>query len=120
MDDKPGVEATTLADDDLNTTAPQSQPTPWRMPEPVFRKTSGKLPEGFERNYGGAVADAPEASSDGDSRVSSSADDNPSNSYVEPTPKSSILKILLVVLGLAAMTAFLVVFLTVVYFFFLR
>jgi len=101
-------------DDDINTTAPQDKPAAatWTMPEPVFRKTSGRLPKDFEKRSDetGAV------------KINSEPDESSNSvaSYSEPTPKSHTLKIVVVVLALAAMIAFLVVFLTVIYFFFLR
>lgn len=99
-------------DDDINTTAPQDKPGTWKMPEPVFRKTSGRLPKAFENRVDevGAVqiASEPDESS------------NSVASYSEPKPKSHTLKIVVVALALAAMIAFLIVFLTVLYFFFLR
>jgi len=96
-------------DDDIDTTAPQDKPAVWRMPAPVFRKTSGRLPKDFERHIGevNVVAEPDESS-------------NAVASYSEPKPKSHALKLVVLGLALAAMTAFLIVFLTVVYFFFLR
>ena len=41
-------------------------------------------------------------------------------SYSEPKPKSHTLKIVVLALAVAAMIAFLIVFLSVIYFFFLR
>src|SRR5688572_21095424 len=102
-----------VIDDDVNTTAPQSSPVAWRMPEPVFRQTSGKLPQGFEKNY--AAEDSPDPDP-----PAADMSVGMSDSIAEPRPGSSILKIILVILGLTAMIAFIVVFLTVVYFFFLR
>ena len=97
-------------DEDINTTAPQDKPAAWRMPEPVFRKTSGRLPKNFENRVDerGAVQIAPEAETEA------------ALSTPEPTPKSPVLKIILVALAIAAMIAFLIVFLTVVYFLFFR
>lgn len=43
---------------EITTEEPVSVPEPpkkWRMPEPVFRQTSGYLPQGFERRYPGAM-----------------------------------------------------------------
>lgn len=98
-------------DEDLNTTAPNPEPDAWKMPEPVFRRTSGKLPQGYEKEvmaFSAAETSVPPSST-------------PVTSP-EPVikPKSSGLKLMLVLLGIAAMVAFLVVFLTVVYFLFLR
>jgi hypothetical protein len=99
-------------DDDINTTAPQDSPVTWKMPAPVFRKTSGRLPKDFEKRSGevGAVKIITEPSESADAV----------SSYSDPKAKSHALKIVVVVLALAAMIAFLIVFLTVVYFFFLR
>ena len=105
-------------DEDLNTTAP-NPPLKWQMPAPVFRKTSGKLPQGFEKEFEKAKAEravsAPEPAKEVAPEISETE-----TSVTEPTPKSSTVKLVLVVLGLAAMIGFLIVFLTVVYFFFLR
>jgi hypothetical protein len=103
----------TVEDDDLNTTAPNPEPEVWKMPEPVFQCTSGKLPQGYEKEvmaFSSAEASVPPSSS------------APVPAAPEPVikPKSSALKLMLVLLGIGAMVAFLVVFLTVVYFLFLR
>lgn len=111
-------------DDDLNTTAPNPPHEEWQMPEPVFRKTSGKLPQGFEKEFGNKRSDpddlGPQVST-GDvlqtAAGETSAADVPG---AEPKPKSSTVKLVLVLLGLAAMIGFLIVFLTVVYIFLLR
>ncbi len=75
----------------------------------MFRQTSGKLPKGFEKNV----------------EISNSQADPgmvQAETYATPEPKPSnpTIKIVLVVLGLLAMIAFIVVFLTVLYFFFWR
>lgn len=91
-------------DDEINTTAPQDKPATWKMPAPVFRKTSGRLPKDFEKRTNDVkITEAPEGFSSSDAE-----------------PKSPILKIVVVALAILAMIAFLLVFLTVVYFFFLR
>lgn len=95
-------------DEDINTTAPQEKPpSAWSMPEPVFRRTSGKLPGGFEKNY--SVAEVDESSAD-----------SVETSETEPKPKSPTLKIVILAIAILAMIAFLIVFLTVIYFMFLR
>ena len=101
-------EAQTLADDELDTTAPQSKSAVWKMPEPVFRKTSGRLPSAFVRDIAGAPSETAPAPTPAEQNA------------VDPKPKNPTLKVIVVLLGLAAMIAFLIVFLTVVYFFFLR
>jgi hypothetical protein len=111
-------ENTTIPDDDLNTTAPQSKPDVWKMPEPVFRKTSGKLPQGVLSEVG-----TDETSEDPVPPAQETPDPPSAVAPISPpvvAPKSSAVKMILVLLGLAAMTAFLIVFLTVFYFFFLR
>ncbi|PYT01305.1 MAG: hypothetical protein DMF63_00175 [Acidobacteria bacterium] len=96
-------------DDDINTTAPQDKPVVWKMPAPVFRKTSGRLPKAFEKHVAEVdVVSEPDESS------------NSVASYSEPKPKSHTLKIVVLALAVAAMIAFLIVFLSVIYFFFLR
>lgn len=101
-------------EDDLNTTVPNVQiESAWKMPEPVFRKTSGKLPQGYERDVmtlAGETAD-PAVAPVPPTTVSSSS---------EIKPEGSTAKLMLVILGLGAMIAFLIVFLTVIYFYFLR
>ena len=107
-------------DDDLNTTAPQSKPEEWKMPEPVFRRTSGKLPGAFEREVAKASAESETTPSD---EPDVTQDEIPQGySELEPAagPKNSVVKLILVLLGLAAMVGFLIVFLTVIYFLFLR
>lgn len=102
----------TIEEDDLNTTAPNPEPEAWKMPEPVFQRTSGKLPQGYEKEVMAFSA----------AETSVSPSSAPVATTPEPVikPKSSALKLMLVLLGIAAMVAFLVVFLTVVYFLFLR
>jgi len=108
-----------IDDDDLDTTAPNPEPAAWTMPEPVFRKTSGRSAEAFE-SLAPPVPSSAEGSSQND--ASGNASDAPiaPPPYVEPKPKSPALKIALIVLGLAAMIAFIAVFLTIIYFMFLR
>jgi hypothetical protein len=96
-------------DDDINTTMPQPKPEVWKMPEPVFRRTSGRLP----KDYPGQVETATVEVDEVPSTISSFT-------APEPKPKSPVLKIIVVGLALAAMIAFLIVFLTIVYFFFMR
>ncbi len=120
MDDKEKIDAGTI-EDDLDTTAPNSaKPDGWQMPEPVFRQTSGRLPGGFEKNYGVAVEDSAEALPVDDPTSTDAVSAYTSNPDVEATQKGSVVKLVLVLLGLGAMIAFIVVFLTILYFFFLR
>jgi len=117
MDDKPNTETNTLHDEDLNTTAPNPQPSVWQMPEPVFRRTSGKLAQDFEKNYAPAAEAAPPVDP---MAPSVSVDDPNPTPHIEPKPSNPTVKMVLVLLGIVAMIAFIAVFLTVVYFFFLR
>ncbi len=113
MDDNANGVVQAVDEEDLNTTAP-NPPDEWRMPDPVFRKTSGRLPQGFEKELENAraehAASPPERPSPATLDIS----------QPEPKPKNPTVKLILVLLGLAAMIAFIAVFLTLVYFFILR
>ena len=113
MDDKVNGVVQAEDEEELSTTAPNPRPEVWEMPEPVFRKTSGRLPKNFEReNFTEPVTQE-------SSKPASSSSVDPAP-QPEPTPKSPTLKIVLVVLGLVGMVAFIAIFLSVVYFMFLR
>ena len=116
MDEKDSNVAQTT-DDELNTTAPQSEREVWKMPEPVFRRTSGKLPRGFAKTVD---AGDPELLPEEREYPTIDTQNDGVTAYSEPKPKNPALKIILVLLGLGAMIAFIVVFLTVLYFFFWR
>jgi hypothetical protein len=109
-----------VTEDDLNTTAPNPQPDVWKMPEPVFRRTSGRLPQSFEKNYGSPSEDSGAAAADIDPPAANAENAELSTAHLEPKPKHPTVKIILVLLGLAAMVGFIVVFLTVLYFYFFR
>ena len=55
MSDEPLNQSPTLPEEDVNTTPPNpaqgSERAGWSMPDPVFRKTSGYLPQGYEKNF---------------------------------------------------------------------
>lgn len=105
----------TIGDDDLDTTAPQSESEIWKMPEPVFRRTSGKLAKGYAENVAETMG------SSGDVQAHSSPEMTPPViATSDPAPNNPVVKIVLVALALGAMIAFIVVLLTVVYFFLLR
>lgn len=106
------------ADDDLDTTAPQSKPDAWKMPEPVFRRTSGRPPRGFEETFGATISSDPEPSNT--DTLKQPTADVPDTSDAGPETKNPTVKLVLVLLGLAAMVGFISVFLTVLYFFLFR
>lgn len=115
MDDKVNGVAPAVDDEDLNTTAP-NPPNEWQMPKPVFRKTSGRLPQGFEKELENARAEhAASVAEEGTAEPTS-----PEFSRTDLTGKPSAVKLTLVLLALAAMIAFIAIFLTVIYFFFWR
>ena len=64
-------------EEDVNTTPPNPQMTAgkgaWTMPEPVFRKTSGYLPQGYEKRFS-------------QDEIRSTADDNDSTAEM-PAPE---------------------------------
>ena len=66
-------------EEDVNTTPPNPQMSDgkggWTMPEPVFRKTSGYLPQGYEKRFS-------------QDDIRSSADDNDSTAEM-PAPELS-------------------------------
>ena len=113
MNDRANGAVQAAEDDELSTTAPNPKSDTWKMPEPVFRKTSGRLPKPFEPKPAGAVVSTPETSPD--LLIPGAPVLAP-----DPGPKSPVLKIFIVVLALAAMIAFIAIFLTAVYFLFLR
>ncbi|MGH9946332.1 MAG: hypothetical protein ACRD6X_03960 [Pyrinomonadaceae bacterium] len=56
MSDEPeNIQPANNVEEDFNTTPPNppanAAGSAWSMPEPVFRKTSGYLPQGFEKKY---------------------------------------------------------------------
>lgn len=142
-------------DEDLNTTPPNPTPAPvtpplgeadppaagkWTMPAPVFRKTSGYLPQGYERSVAGSedptVAPNPHTVRDDEFQASS----DPATAVVEPQPdlaeviipepetfsETSVAKtsssngIVWTILGILFIIGFIAVFLAVIYLFFLR
>ena len=105
-----------VTEDDLTTTAPNIKADAWSMPAPVFRKTSGRLPESFVKHT--PVIPPSEISETPD--TSEAPNLLTPNPPVEAGPKSPTLKIVVVALAVAAMVAFIALFLTVVYFMFLR
>jgi hypothetical protein len=128
-------------EEDVNTTPPNPQivdgTAGWKMPEPVFRKTSGYLPQGYEKRFS-------------QDEIRTSADDNDStaempvpelDSNVEPQPelgehadetfaaetaavapapkKSSAARLFFVIFGLLLALGLIVVAVAAVYLFYL-
>lgn len=133
------IPQTAPPEDDVNTTPPNppvkdGKGGGWSMPEPVFRKTSGYLPQGFEKKF--VLADL--KSSREDSTAEMPAPNLSSN--IEPQPdihdtldegvgaatpapatapkKGSGAKIVFAVLGILIAMALVVVFIAVIYFLF--
>ena len=102
-------------EEELSTTAPNPPDSAWKMPEPVFRKTSGRLPQGFEKEVENVTKERAAKLTEVEPPSPSPPADAPS----EPKPNNPTLKLVLVVLGIAGMIGFIAVFLTVVYFFFI-
>ena len=109
-------------DPDQVTTASSPRPDVWKMPDPVFRRTSGRLPQGYEKELANARAEAAaEQHTTPDQPPSAAVIPTTSeNPNPQPATDRSAVKLILVLLGIAAMIAFIAVFITVVYFFFLR
>jgi hypothetical protein len=128
-------------EEDVNTTPPNppakdGNSGSWTMPEPVFRKTSGYLPQGFEKRY--SQDEIKSSTDDYDSTAEMptpelAADIEPqpeipdlleegsamSQSPVAVPRKSSAAKVIFTILGLLLALALVVVFIAVVYYFFL-
>jgi len=116
-----------------NVEVPVATPAQWVMPTPVFRESSGYLPQGFEKLYGQsdgsaatavAAAVAVETPSADEVEVQPQPDVSEEVIYAEPEPpapvktRSTTMRIILLVLGLLAMAAVIVAFLAVIYFLF--
>ncbi len=154
MNDDKDSSQTAQNDEDLNTTPPNPTPAPvtpepvegeptvagkWEMPKPVFRKTSGYLPQGYEKLIAGSE----------DPTVSPNPEELPTEGFeessnaapaVEPQPdlaeviipepevmsEASVAKtrssngIVWTILGILFIVGFIAVFLAVIYWFFLR
>lgn len=121
---------------------PSGSPAKWEMPKPVFRKTSGYLPQGFEKQFAAGREDGatgpPVAVSASTAPAASPAPaaatlDIEEQPYIseqfgpdeiapppaQPAPKSSAGRIVLIVAGFLALLTFVAVFLAVVYYLFL-
>lgn len=130
-------------EEDVNTTPPNPQTvndkSGWSMPKPVFRKTSGYLPQGFEKRF--SQDELKTSQDDSDSTTEMAAPDL--DAEIEPQPdisetpnvafdsdqtaaaaaparaKGSALKVVFVVLGLIFAAALAVVAVVAVYLFYL-
>lgn len=117
-----------------------SPPGQWIMPKPVFRQSSGRLPQGFEKQFGqlngldggqstagtaAAVALAVEPPPTQLADVAPQPDVAEEVIYAGPEPappektRSRAMRITLIVLGVLAIVSFVAIFLAVVYFLFL-
>ena len=123
-----------------HTTAPPDPvPAPpsggWKMPEPKFQQSSGYLPQGYIEKLGlgvnpqaGAAAPAmapqaelPEVEPQPDISESPNME-AVATAPVQPAKKqrSTGARVMMILLGLLAMAAFIAIFLTVIYYLFLR
>lgn len=155
MNDDKDSSQTAQNDEDLNTTPPNPTPVPttpppaeggtaaagkWQMPKPVFRKTSGYLPQGYEKLAVGSedptIAPNPQVLPNDGAEPSY----EPSSAIVEPQPdlaeviipepetfsEAAAAKppssngIVWTILGILFIIGFIAVFLAVIYLFFLR
>ena len=132
-----------IPDADMDTTPPNpasadSPPPPapgkqWEMPKPVFRRSSGRLPQSF---VAGAVPAAPPGDPQNDGSAAPSAE---TSAYVEPQPdiseeivvetapqtlddppkRSAAVRAFLLIGVLLVIAGFVAIFLSVIYFLFL-
>ena len=111
----------------------------WQMPDPVYRQTSGYLPQGFEKQFpqgnAAGVPPAPPAASSAGPQASAAAAPaavvepqpdlieilaaEPPVAPVTARPSRSPLGIVLLIIGLIVMAAVVLGFLLVVYYLFL-
>jgi len=123
-------------EEDVNTTPPNPPPKKaagdgWQMPEPVFRSTSGYLPQGFEKkfpHYGtddetptAPAPQAPDIEVEPQPEIAETAESPSDISPNEPPTikKGGAGRIILVLLGLFVAFGLVVAFIAVVYFLFL-
>jgi len=129
------------SEEDVNTTPPNPPAKDgnsggWSMPEPVFRKSSGYLPQGFEKRYSQdeIKSSADERDSTGELRapeITGEIEPQPeipdiieagpaiNQSTVVSPKKGSVAKVIFTILGLLLALALVVVFIAVVYYLFL-
>ena len=125
----------TPSEDDVNTTPPnppaKDTKTGWSMPEPVFRKTSGYLPQGFTDKFdqtpvplkngdSESTAEMPAPEIGPQPEIDSSETPKVSAASVQTAPKkSSTAKVVFMVLGVIFALGLVALFIAVVYFLFL-
>lgn len=121
------------SEDDVNTTPPnppaKEVKSGWSMPEPVFRKTSGYLPQGYADKFdqtpvpsgdSESTAEMPAPEIGPQPEIDSSESPNVSNAAVRTAPKkSSAAKVVFWVLGVVFALGLVALFIAVVYFLFL-
>ena len=122
------------SEDDVNTTPPNppakdTKTTGWSMPEPVFRKTSGYLPQGYADKFdqtpvpkgdSESTAEMPAPEIGPQPEIESSETPNVSTAAVRTAPKkSSAAKVVFMVLGVIFALGLVALFIAVVYFLFL-
>jgi hypothetical protein len=124
-----------FVEEDVNTTPPNPS-SGWKMPEPVFRKTSGYLPQGFEKKFpqepaSMGTADDPspvstpppedpipvEPQPDIAEQVDFVSDEEIATSTTEPK-KGSFGRIILIIFGLLVALGLILIFFAVVYYLF--
>ena len=99
----------------------------WTMPEPVFRQTSGYLPQGFEKRFPGtSTEEATPAGDAPESQVPEASDIRPqpdiSEEFARPPiaadsveVKRPAVRVTFIVLAVIVMLAFAAIFLTAIY-----
>lgn len=140
MSDEPLNQPQPVPDEEMNTTPPnppQSGATgAWSMPEPVFKQTSGYLPQGYEKNFP-QVEPEPVATADDSiepAMVAAFAEEDiePQPDITEapdlpvavagtpqPPKNGGAMKVIFTLFGLLVALAIIIVFIAVIYSFFL-
>jgi hypothetical protein len=133
------TEPATSDEDELSTTPPNpaletDEDTGWKMPKPVFRKTSGYLPQGFAKNSSKAEIEenADDLPSEASAETPSGAVDvepqpdlhesdpgfNYSPAVAKPVKKGGAAKAVFMILGLLLVLFLIAAFIGIVYFLF--
>lgn len=96
----------------------------WKMPAPIFRQTSGKLPEGFEKKVSkgepAAAPTPPPAAIQPQPDVSEEFTHAEifGEQEAETPPKRTGMKLVLAILGILGMAVAAIIFLAIIYFLF--